>query len=113
MAYLKDQLSGEFAYRRMIEIVKANESSEFLSYFPEMTPLYTEVKGKFDGLVAELDECYSQIKNIKIQKDFALLAIKTRMSGALFAVRSGSAGSVRASLSGCTVKSLERVLGME
>ena len=45
LAHVKDSMS----VRRMIEIVRANESDEFLVYFPEFRPLYDAVRTKIDA----------------------------------------------------------------
>lgn len=87
-----------FGIKRMVALVQSNEGSEFMAHFPEWANVYNEVKLKFDGLVAELEVAYALISHIENQKDFALLATKTRNPGSLFALRKGMVQSVRESL---------------
>lgn len=102
--HLKDGLSE----RRMLELVRTNEGSEFLAYFPELKPLFDEIKAKYDALVADIEMNYERLKDIVVQKDFALQATKTRFPGALFALRSGGVASAKDYLATVTMQNLER-----
>lgn len=48
--HMRDSLSP----RRMLEIVRANEGSEFLTYFPEFEDLYNEIKVSYNRLIWNL-----------------------------------------------------------
>jgi hypothetical protein len=109
LAHMKDGMSN----RRMLDLVRTNEGSEFLAHFPEYRPLYEEIKGKFDGLVAELETVYTAAAGIEDQKTFAIQVCKSRLSGALFSLRKGQCKSVREYLAGATVQALERALGIK
>jgi hypothetical protein len=109
LAHMKDGMSN----RRMLDLVRTNEGSEFLAHFPEYRPLYEEIRVKFDGLVAELETVYAKAAGIDDQKTFAIQVCKTRLSGALFSLRKGQCKSVREYLAGATVQSLERALGVK
>ncbi len=78
-----------FGSRRMIELVRTNEGAEFLSYFPEFTDLYTEVKTKYDKLLTDVEEVFNQNKEIVDQKEYALKVKSHPWSGALFALKRG------------------------
>lgn len=93
--HLKDTLT----MRGLLEMVKAGEQHEVLAYFPELRAAYEDVSAKFDALAAELEADYARIAHIENQKDFALEAVKTRWSGALFTVRKGGAATIREALS--------------
>ncbi len=107
MAHLKDSLSP----RRMLDVVRANESDEFLSYFPELRPTYDAVKAKFDRLCDETDAEYARLAGVTDPRAFAADALKARWSSALFARRSGKCESARAFAAGATRQAVERALG--
>lgn len=104
LAHMKDQFSA----RRMLEVVRLNESDEFLTYFPEMRPLYDDVRGQFESLCSEVESDYSRLQSIAAQKDFALQAVKTRCSSALFAMRAGKVASVREFFASLPMQTMER-----
>src|SRR3990167_5689352 len=79
--------------KRMLEIIRTNESSEFLSYFPEWTELYNEIKDKYFALLIEVNQCFNQFKSIENQKDFALAIKDFAFRGALFMIRNGKVKS--------------------
>lgn len=109
LAHLKDGMSG----RRLLDVVRANESSEFLAYFPEWSDAYGVLRRAFDELCDGLESTYEQIKGIPEQKPFALEAIKTRCSSALFSIRKGSVKTAREYFANCTPASIERCIGVE
>jgi hypothetical protein len=109
MAHLKDSMSA----RRLLEIIRANESQEFLAYFPEFKDEYDQIRSMYDQLVGELEAAYDDAKGIESQKDFAAQACRTRCSSALFSVRKGDSASVREHLAKATLQSVERALGVK
>jgi hypothetical protein len=110
LAHLRD---SKCSPARLLEVIQTNESSEFLTYFPEWKPLYEKILGKFNGLAAELDAQYVVLKDIPVQKDFALLAVKSKCSAALFQIRSGKVKSAEAYLRQMTFKNLALLLGIK
>lgn len=111
LSHLKDG----FGPRRVLEIVRNAETEEFKKYldsFPEMLPLFDEVKKKYDALVLTLEEQYDKIKGISSQKDFAFEALKTPVSGAMFEVRKRGI-SFQKYLAEMNVKSLVAALGLK
>lgn len=108
LSHMKDS----FSQRRMIELVRTNEGSEFLSYFPEYNDLYNDVRSAYDGLLNNTVSAYEQIKDIETQKDFAIQAIKTKCSGAMFAVRSKKAASIQEYIKEMSITSLEKMLDL-
>jgi hypothetical protein len=105
LAHAKDGFSD----RRMIELVRLNEGSEFLSYFPELQPVHDRYRNLFERLANRLEDDYSRIKSIEVQKDFACEAMKTRMPSVMFSVRK-TGQPVRQSLSEMSIHTLEQVL---
>ena len=109
MAHIKDHLTG----RRLLEIVRANESDEFLTYFPEFRPAYETVKRAYENLCAEADADYARLRDIAVQKAFAAAALKTRCSSAVFALRAGKFRAAKEFFAAATFPSIERVLGLD
>lgn len=99
--------------RRLVEIIQAGETGEFLAYFPEWRPEFEEIETGLRQLEAELLADYDRIKAIPVQKDFALEAVRTRCSAALFSVRAGKATSVREFLNRQQPDSILRMLGIK
>ncbi len=106
LSHMKDGFSD----RRMLELVRSNESSEFLNYFPEYRGLYEGISSKYTALSNSLEEHYEAIKHIEVQKDFAMAAQKCRCPGALFSVRNGKHPTIKAHLSDMSLQSLERLI---
>ena len=109
MAHTKDHLTG----RRLLEIVRANESDEFLTYFPEFRPAYEKVKQSFEALCAEADADYAKLREIGDPKTFAAESLKTRSSAAVFSLRSGKSASAKAFFAATTFPAVERALGLD
>jgi len=103
-------MKESFSARRMLEVVKANETEEFLTYFPEMRPLYEQVRARWESVCAAVEAEYARLTAIPTQKEFAAQATKTRFSAALFALRAGKAESVRQYFTTCSQPALERVM---
>lgn len=109
LAHLKESCSA----RRLLDIVRSGESDEFLSYFPEMRPAYALIAEKFGALCTEVQADYERLKGILSQKDFALEAMKTRCSSALFAIRSGRAKSVREFFATASPNLMEKIIVLD
>jgi hypothetical protein len=107
LSHMKEQFSA----RRMLEVVRANESDEFISYFPEMKPLYEAAKRRFESLVHELETNWERIAGIRNRKEFAESAVKTRCPSALFAMLDGKTTSIRHFLAGAGLQVVERAVG--
>ncbi len=99
--------------RRLVEIVQAGEVGEFLTYFPEWAIEFQRIDNGITVLVTELEAIYAQIKSITVQKDFALEAVKTRCSAALFVLRSGKAASIRDYLRKMPADKLLQLIGIK
>lgn len=108
VAHMKDG----FSTRRMLEIVRTNENSEFLSYYPEFTDMYYEIRFKYERLLGEMQGFYDAIKDIPEQKDFARQATKKHYSGALFQMRRNGT-DFKKSLAEMQIKLLEEWLGVK
>lgn len=108
-------MKTEFSDRRMLQLVLANEASEFLSYFPEYKPLYESTFKKVKSILDELEANYYKLKDVENQKEFALAVQNScRFPGALFAKRKseqqGKPISFREILQNCTIAQIEKLL---
>lgn len=81
--------------RRVLETILAGESAEVVANFPEWKPDFDKMSIELAGLIAHLEDAYLRLGGIVEQKDFALEAVKTRCSAALFAVRKGKFAGIR------------------
>jgi len=107
LSHLKDTASP----KSMLELVRTNEGSELLAYFPEFKDLYAKIKSAFDNLVAETKAFYAEIESIETQKDFALQATKKPYAGLLFALRAKKTTSPESFFRDSNIKYLMEILG--
>ena len=77
--------------KAFVEIARTGEVSEVVGAFPEFKPLIEEARAKYTALVDAVRVRYETIKSIETQKDFAMEALKTPYSVALFQLRKGVA----------------------
>jgi hypothetical protein len=56
--------------RYLLEIIKTNEGSEFLSYMKEYSGVYQQFKAKYDALVEALEIHWEQIRSIEDKRTF-------------------------------------------
>ena len=111
LAHMKDG----FGPRRVLEIVRNAELEEFKKYldtFPEMQPLFDEVKGKFETFASEIEAQYETIKDISDQKEFALKAVNSKLSGALFQKRKMGV-SIKKYMAEMNIKHLADILNLK
>jgi hypothetical protein len=81
--------------RYLLEIIKTNEGSEFLSYMPEYTSVFTELKTNYDALVDELETHWQKIKSIDDKRAFGISAGSTKIPGVFFQLRDQKIRSIR------------------
>ena len=96
--------------RAFVEIARTGEVPEVIAAFPELKPMLDDAQARMVGLLSEVTQAYDALRNIESQKEFALGAMKTRCSGALFAVRSKKAESFKAYFRDMHLDSLLKLL---
>lgn len=99
--------------KRALEVVLAGETTEVLAAFPEFSGLISAVENALTDLGARLDLEYERIRHIPIQKDFALEALKSPCSAALFQRRQGRVPSSEAFLRTMQIDRLVEALGFK
>lgn len=106
--HMKDSLGSQKA---LVIVALNGEIDEVVAHFPEYAENLQMAKLKIDSLVSELEAAYEKIKDIPVQKDFALEATKTKCSSALFSMRSGKATDFRSYLRDMNIQSVLTLLG--
>jgi hypothetical protein len=86
--------------RRLMDLIKAGEENEVLAYslldeFPAEKKMFEDFRTKIEWLSLQTETAYASIKDVQIQKDFALEALKTPYHAAMFAMRKGQVKSAR------------------
>lgn len=105
-------LVSTMSTRKMTELIVLNEGSEFLAYsyaFPELVPLYQEIKRRYDDFILFVNSFYDKYKNISDQKEFALSVKDSDIGGLCFSLRAGR-GSVKELLRKTHIKYVENWL---
>lgn len=110
LAHMRDSAASP---KKVLEVIRMGESTEFLAYFPEWKPTFDSIKERYDSLVAQAESSYERLKHIPIQKDFALEAQKSRYPAVLFQLRNGRASSARDFFSKVHIKHLMEALSVE
>jgi hypothetical protein len=105
--HAKDGLS----LKSFVEIARSGETSEVLTAFPEFAPMVEDAKLRVERLVSYLEGAYDSIKDIEVQKDFALRATKTKCSSPLFLLRAGKVSSLRRAVADMQMDRLMDLLG--
>lgn len=105
--HAKDGLSR----KAFVQIARTGETSEVLAAFPEFAPMLDDAKARVEAVVAEIEADYLRLRDIAEQKAFAIEALKTRCSAALFQVRAKKAESVRAFLRDMHIDRAMELLG--
>lgn len=93
-SYVAIHLRDGHSTRRLVEIIQAGEVGEFLTYFPEWREEFEAIQTGLVKLESELADAYERIRGITEQKYFALEAVKTRCSAALFLLRAGKVQNI-------------------
>lgn len=102
--------------KRMLEVVRSNESEEFLTYFPEFKSMHAQVKEKYNELREKIEQSWDKVKDMpkggtpeeskQRQKEFALAVKSTPFNGVLFGLRSGNIETVKQGLRDMNIKYL-------
>lgn len=110
--HLKDSLMG--SDKKLLEIIRTNESEEFLIHFPEYAERFNEIKAKYTGFVDSLEGGYECIRGEKPKvdrKEFALQATKTKLPSYFFARLDGKCESVKGFLKEMQIDHLWKAIG--
>ena len=113
---------GGLTAKRVLERIVAGESDEILAHFPEWTPVFTEVAGRYNALAAELEEAFCRISGrcvtipslrSEFRKEFAGYARETRLPSVMFSLLDKRVATVRDFLANMQIDSLFSVLKLD
>jgi hypothetical protein len=102
---------GSMTMKALVDIARSGETSEVITAFPEFAERLQDARVLVDALVDELQRDYDRIASIETQKEFALKAVKSRLSAALFCVRAKKSESIRRYVAEMRIDQLMAVLG--
>jgi hypothetical protein len=93
---MKDGVRGVNA---ILLLIKGGDYEEILAHFPEYRPDFERIAQIIDAEIHEHIKAYEGLKGIESQKEFAIAveSMGLRNTAALFQVRAGKAGSIKAS----------------
>lgn len=96
--------------RHLLEVVRTNESDEFLAYFPEARPAWQAVRDRYLALRAEAEAALERGQHVADDRAFGQSVRDLPYSSMLFAVRKGRAPSIAAVLADTSIQNLEKLL---
>lgn len=93
--HLKD--SSTKSMKALIIVVRNNEDSEMLTYFPEFKASVEKIRELIDDVTKQHEALWEKAKGIDSQKDFAIYISKEKgiNTSVLFHTRSGRASSIK------------------
>jgi hypothetical protein len=108
--------NGIMSYRRALEIVKRNEVSEVLTYFPEYKSAFDDLFNRFNNKLKELESVWNNFNACKdsllTRKDQAIwLTSHCKTSGILFAMLDGKITSIYDGLYNMSNENILKMLG--
>lgn len=103
-------MRGATNLRHLLEVVRTNESDEFLAYFPEARPAWQAVRDRFFALRAEAEAALERGRDITDDGVFGRSVRDLPYSATLFAVRKGRAPSLAAAFADMSLQNLEKLL---
>lgn len=106
-------LVGGLSPKRLLEVVRAGETPELLSYFPEWKSEADAIRIKYEDLVTEACIEYQKVRDIPVQKDFALTIKDSRHKSAMFAVRAGKVENLGVFYRELRIEALADMLGLK
>jgi T4 RnlA family RNA ligase len=107
--HMKDSIGA--SPKRLVEIIRKNESEEFLAYFPEFAEQFHIFKAKYHKLVDGLDMEYGMIRaTAKDRKEFAGWALKSRLPGFLFTKLDGKTKDAKHYVADMQIDKLMQIL---
>lgn len=84
---------GSLSHRRAAELIKENQTDEFLTYFPEFKADFDKMRAALDAYAAKIDSAFAALSALKLptRKEHAawILANAKDMSGCLFKMLDG------------------------
>lgn len=89
LAIASKRVNGGLTENAIIDMVYANETSEYLTYFNEDSHLIEPYTIAYERMMSEIHRVWEDVKDIEVRKDFALSVKDYPFSGCLFAMKDG------------------------
>ena len=111
--------NGVMSYKRALEIVKANEVDEVLTYFPEYKDAFDKLEQRFNEKVAEVEAAWKEFEKIKdsltTRKDQAIWIMShvKEFAGFMFGMLDGKITSIHDAIYGFPNDKIVRMLGFK
>lgn len=83
--------NGAISEKRLVHLVFAGDTEEYLNIFPEDTDIFEPYIKAFTLLLSDIHDNYTKYKNIDNQKEFALAIKNLHYKSILFQMRKGEA----------------------
>jgi hypothetical protein len=106
--HAKDSLSK----RRIADLIRMGEGSEFLAYFPQLQAIYDDLKHRYDSMLQDAGQAWEEHKAVTDQKSFALRVKHLPYAGGLFLLKAGKAKTVAQWVASLTEPAYHRLLGI-
>lgn len=99
--------------KNVLEVVRQGESAEVLAHFPEWTQIFEVVQGRYDGLVMQLEQDWSEMpQTFQTRKEFAEKAMNSHIPGAMFSLLDGRHKNIRQFLEAMHIDKLAAMLAI-
>ena len=111
--------NGVMSYKRALEIVKANEADEVLTYFPEYKDAFDKLEQRFNEKVAEVEAAWKEFEKIKdsltTRKDQAIWIMShvKEFAGFMFGMLDGKITSIHDAIYEFPNDKIVRMLGFK
>lgn len=113
-AYLAaHHMVGSLSPKRLLEVVRQGETPEILAYFPEWAAEAEALRIKYEDLVTEACIEYQKVRDIPVQKDFALAIKDSRHRSAMFTLRAKKIDNLGQFYRELRIESLADMLGLK
>ena len=111
--------NGVMSYKRALEIVKANEVDEVLTYFPEYKDAFDKLEQRFNEKVAEVEAAWKEFEKVKdsltTRKDQAIWIMShvKEFAGFMFGMLDGKITSIHDAIYEFPNDKIVRMLGFK
>ncbi len=106
-----EKLDKHAQRRWMLKIIMTNECDEFLTYYPQYTKLYHEVKESYDYLLDNANQIYNENQHLEERAKFAKSLQGHPLMGVMFALRDGKVKSIEDGVRSMGEKKLYKLIG--
>lgn len=110
---LAHKLRSSFSTKNALDAIRIGEAPEILAHFPEMKAEMDRIDDALFRFKAEVNNEFLRLKDIDVQKDFALEAVKTPMNGAPLFYMRAKKGTLDEFIKGVPLDKLVTILGLK